>query len=209
MTNWYTAESYWTKSSCLKNSLGSLLCQKLHGRNFKKPYDNTVSLADILRSNEKWWLAVSFFTLKVTSPAVSWSILKSSHFKPCSCLWSREEEWFLHMVGNSHGQEQLQLSQHRHAIRPGALRTSPRETSILSMPWICITRALALELVPCIILARRSHGHVPSASWQWQPFTVSWPCKYLCPQMIRLLQCSLPAVCQTFEYFCQICLDVY
>lgn len=113
------------------------------------------------------------------------------------------------MVGNSHSQEQPQLSQHRHAIHPGTLRTSPRETSILSMPGICITRALALELVPCIFLARRSHGDVPSASWQWWPFTVSWPCKYLCPQMIRLLQCSLPAVWQTFEYFCQICLDVY
>ena len=187
MTDWYTAESYWTKSSCLRNLPGSLLCRKLHGRDFKKPYHDTMSLADILRSNEKRWFAVSFVTLKIASPAVSFSISIPSCLKPHSCLWS----------------------QHRHTIHPGTLPTRPRETSFLSVPWICITRALAPELVPCVFLARRSHRDVPSGSWKWWSFTVSQPCRYLCPQMIRLFQCSFPAVWQTFECFWQICLDAY
>lgn len=146
MTKWYTAESYWTKSSCLRNLPGSLLCQKLHGRDFKKPYHDSVSLADIVRSNEKWSFAVSFVTLKIASPAVSWSILIPNCLKPSSCLRNREEEWFLH------GQKQPLPSQHRHVIHPGTLPTRTRETPFFSMPWICITRALAPELLPCMFL---------------------------------------------------------
>ena len=203
MTNWYTAESYWTKSSCLRNLPGSPLCQRLYGKDFKKLYCHTVSLADILRSNEKWRFSVSFVTLKIASSAVSCSILIPGGVESLSCLWSREVGLFLH------GWELPWPCQQEHAIDPGTLPNRPRETSFLSMPWICITRALAPELVPCVSLARRSHGDVPSAGQEWWPFTVSWPCRHLCPQVIRLFQCSLPTAWQMFQCFCQTCLDAY